>query len=438
MKGTEKKIDDLNLELTLLVDKDDYASAEKKRLNETRRNAEFKGFRKGMVPMSLIQRVYGGQILADAVNDVVSDALNDYIKDNDLHILGEPISSANQPELTWESGSDFTFVFDLGLSPKIDFEVVKEDSVPYYTITATDEDKEGMKKNILMQHGSLQEVEAAGDESYVYVDLKQEGREVKDTFVSMRDLSSAYKTKFKKAKVGSKLKFNVVDALADEGDRARVLHVKKEELKDVDPEFQSVVKSFKDYVAAPATQETFDKIYGEGVVKTEEEFAAEVAKELEKNYHQEAEYRLTKDIKKFYMDKANLTLPEDFLKRWLLAVNRGKLTVDQIATEFPAFIEDFKWQLVRGYLLKKFDVKITQEEIEEAAESFVYYQYAMYGMQGMPEDMVKDAARRMLDDDQQLQRFQEQVEDRKAFEAVRPLMTLKKKKITLEKFRELK
>ena len=68
----------------------------------------------------------------------------------------------------------------------------------------------------------------------------------------------------------------------------------------------------------------------------------------------------------------------------------------------------------------------------------MYYQYAMYGMQGMPEDMVKDAARRMLDDDQQLQRFQEQVEDRKAFEAVRPLMTLKKKKISLEKFRELK
>ena len=316
--------------------------------------------------------------------------------------------------------------------------MAKEDTVPYYTITATAEDKEGMKKNILMQHGGLQDVEAAGDESYVYVDLKQEGREVKDTFVSMRDLSSAYKTKFKKAKVGSKLKFNVVDALADEGDRARLLHVKKEELKDVNPEFQSVVKSFKDYVAAPATQETFDKIYGEGVVKTEEEFEAQVAKELEKNYHQEAEYRLTKDIRKFYMDKANLTLPEEFLKRWLLAVNRGKLTVDQIATEFPSFVEDFKWQLVRGYILKKFDVKITQEEIEEAAESFVYYQYAMYGMQGMPEDMVKDAARRMLDDDQQLQRFQEQVEDRKAFEAVRPLMTLKKKKISLEKFRELK
>ncbi|MBP5635253.1 MAG: hypothetical protein J6W83_02570 [Bacteroidales bacterium] len=438
MKVTEKKIDDLNLEVTVLVEKDDYASAEKKRLNETRRNAEFKGFRKGMVPASLIQRVYGGQILADAVNEVVSEALDGHIKDNGLHILGEPISSANQPELTWESGNDFTFIFDLGLSPKIDFEVAKEDTVPYYTITATAEDKEGMKKNILMQHGGLQDVEAAGDESYVYVDLKQEGREVKDTFVSMRDLSSAYKTKFKKAKVGSKLKFNVVDALADEGDRARLLHVKKEELKDVNPEFQSVVKSFKDYVAAPATQETFDKIYGEGVVKTEEEFEAQVAKELEKNYHQEAEYRLTKDIRKFYMDKANLTLPEEFLKRWLLAVNRGKLTVDQIATEFPSFVEDFKWQLVRGYILKKFDVKITQEEIEEAAESFVYYQYAMYGMQGMPEDMVKDAARRMLDDDQQLQRFQEQVEDRKAFEAVRPLMTLKKKKISLEKFRELK
>ena len=134
MEIKANKPDSLNIELTLKVAAADYAEGEKKKLNERRRTAEFKGFRKGMVPASLIRKVYGGECLADAVNDVLGEQLQKYIEDNKLNILGEPLTSEKQEEIEWVSGNDFTFIFDLGLSPEINVDVVKEDTVNEYQV----------------------------------------------------------------------------------------------------------------------------------------------------------------------------------------------------------------------------------------------------------------------------------------------------------------
>ena len=148
MKVSQNRLDDLNLELTIEVEAADYAETEKKRLAERRRNADFKGFRKGMVPASLIKKVYGEQCLAEAVNKVVSDALETHITENKLHILGEPLSSEKQPELEWTDGNTFTFVFDLGLSPEISLELGKDDTVPSYTVSVAAKDKGTMVENL--------------------------------------------------------------------------------------------------------------------------------------------------------------------------------------------------------------------------------------------------------------------------------------------------
>ena len=70
MKIEQNRIDDLNLELSLSIVKEDYSDNVKKRLGEYRKKAEIRGFRKGMVPMSLVEKMYGQTALVDAVNDV--------------------------------------------------------------------------------------------------------------------------------------------------------------------------------------------------------------------------------------------------------------------------------------------------------------------------------------------------------------------------------
>ena len=330
MKLTKNQIDKLNIELTMNIEAADYAETEKKKLAECRRKADFKGFRKGNVPMSLVQRVYGGQVLADSINEVIGEGLQKFIDDEKLHILGEPLSSEKQPEVEWESGKDFTFVFDIALSPEINVDVVAEDEIPNYTVTVSAKDKTDMIENLKKYY---------------------------------------------------------------EG--------KKEE-------------------------------------KTDEEIEKEVTERLKENYRQEAAWRLSKDIRDFYVNKAAVELPEAFLKRWLLHANEGKVTAEQIDAEFPGFVEDFKWQLVRNYLMKKFEFQISADDLKEAAKAFVTYQYAMYGIANVPEDMISEAVNNVLHDQKQLDRLAEQVEDQKVIDKIKATATLKAKKISSEKFKELK
>ena len=333
MKVNEKKIDDLNRELTIEVAAADYAEIERKKLAERRRTAEFKGFRKGMVPASLIKRVYGEQALVESVNQVIGQALDQHITENKLRILGEPLASENQPQVEWTDGNDFTFVFDLGLSPEVNVEVEKGDTVPSYSITVSAKDKAPMIENL----------------KKYYEEHKEEGQEA----------------------------------------------------------------------------------------KTDEEIDKEVTERLKNQYKNEAEWRLTKDIRDFYIAKAGVQLPEAFLKRWLVEANGGKVTAEDVEKDFPGFAEDFKWQLVRGSLMQKWGFKVEEKDLHEQAEAFARYQYAMYGIGNVPDEMVKEMAVNMLQDQKQVDRLVEQIEDRKVLDKIKETMTLKATKISAAKFREL-
>lgn len=329
MKLTDKKIDELNIQLTLQVAGEDYAEPQRKRIANTRKNADFKGFRKGNVPESLIRKVYGEQILFESVNEVISKSLDEYIKNNKLNILGEPLPSESQPEMEWVDGNDFTFVFDLAVSPEVSLDVVKEDAVTRYDISVDEKDKQSMIDNM-----------------------------------------------------------------------KKYYEEKKEE-------------------------------------KSAEDIDKEVTERLEAQLKQESDWRFNKDIREYFVKKSGIKLPEDFLKRWLVSANEGKISKEDVEKDFPAFAEDFKWQLVRGFLMKKYGFKITEDDLKEAAKAFVAYQYAMYGIGNVPEEMIEEAAKNVLSDRKQLSSIEEQVEDEKVLSKLREEITVKKKKISSAKFREL-
>lgn len=439
MNVTKNQIDDLNIELTINVAADDYAPVKKEKLKERKKTAEFKGFRKGMVPMALIEKVYGDQAMGDAVNDIVSKALNGFIEENKLNVIGEPLTSENQPEIDWADGNDLEFKFDIATAPELNFELSADDKITYYKIKSSAEAKEEMKKNMLMQYGELQHVEKPGETSYVYVDLEQEGREkVENTFISMRDVTEAMKPAMLGVKAGDKLVININELLEREGDRATLIHVKKETLAEINPEFNATVVEIKDFCAAEANQETFDKIFGEGVITSEDAFEKEIAKRLADNYKQESDFRFGKDAKDYLIAKADIKLPEAFLKRWLKAINKDKFTDEQIDAEFDAFLVDYRWQMIRDYLMNKYELKVEAAEIEDAAYAYVQYQYAMYGMSGVPEQFIKDSAKKILEDRRQVSNLAENVADQKLIEKIRENVTLADKQISVEKFRELK
>ena len=438
MKIEQNKIDDLNIELMLSIGKDDYAEKRKKKLNEHKRTAELKGFRKGMAPMSFIEKIYGQSCLVDAVNDIISESLNGFIKDNDLKVIGEPLPAEGQENVEWKNGNDFEFKFDIALAPKVDFELGKDDVIPYYNIEITDVAKSEMKENLLKQYGSLEDGEAAKAEDFIIVDFEQGETRIEGTYVALRNVSEAVRPSFIGLKPGDSIDVNVNDAFTNEEDRAAMLKVKKEELASLDPVYRMTVKNVKTFVPAPLTQETFDKIFGEGSVKSEEEFDARIAERLAAEYSQESDFRFSKDARNYLVKKAGISLPEKFLKRWIYVANDGKFTMEDIEKEFDLFLDDYRWQMVRNYLMEKYSVKIEEADLLASAKGLAAYQFAMYGINNVPDDQLESYARTILSQEKDGRRVLEQVEDSKTVAAVKEAVTVKPESISVEKFRELK
>ena len=435
MKIEQNRIDDLNLELALTVTKEDYSDSRKKRLSEYRKKAEIKGFRKGMVPMSLVEKMYGQTALVDAVNDVIAEGLNNYIQENNFRVLGEPLPSEEHIQNEWNDGNDFNFKFDLALNPEVSFELSSADEVPYYTITVTEAAKNEMKNNLLKQYGSLEDGEAAKEEDFIIVDFEQGDMKVEGTYVALRNVAEAARASFVGVKAGDVLDVNVNEAFENETDRSSMLKVSKEELANLDPMFKMTVKNVKTFVNAPLVEETFEKIFG---VKTEAEFNAKIEERIRAEYAQEADFRFSKDAKTFLLEKADVTVAEKFLKRWVYVVNEGKFSMEDIEKDWDLFIADYKWQMVRSYLMNKYEVKIEEADLLASAKGFAAYQFAMYGMNNVPDEQLESFAKNILSQEEQGRRILDQVENEKTFAAVREVVTLKKKKISVEKFRELK
>jgi len=435
MKIEQNRIDDLNLELALTVTKEDYSDSRKKRLNEYRKKAEIRGFRKGMVPMSLVEKMYGQTALVDAVNDVIAEGINNFIRENNLRVLGEPLPSEEHIQNEWNDGNDFNFKFDVALNPEISFELSKTDEVPYYTITVTEAAKKDMKNNLLKQYGSLEDGKKAKADDFIIVDFEQGDMKVEGTYVALRNVAEAVRPSFVGVKAGDVLDVNVNEAFENETDRASMLKVTKEEMAKLDPMFKMTVQTVKTFVNAPLTEETFEKIFG---VKTEEEFDAKVEDRIRAEYTQEADFRFSKDAKQYLLDKADVQIAEKFLKRWVYVVNEGKFTMEDIEKDWDLFIVDYKWQMVRSYLMNKYNVKIEEADLLASAKGFAAYQFAMYGMNNVPDEQLESFAKNILSQEEQGRRILDQVENEKTFAAVREVVTLKKKKISVEKFRELK
>ena len=438
MNVTKKQPDALNYQVTIDIAPEDYAEALKKRLNEYRRRADIKGFRKGMAPMSLIQRLYGDQSLYEAVNRLVSDQLDTFIRDEKIRVVGEPLPSEDQPQLEWKPGSDFTFKFDIAQTPELDFEVGEGDKIPYYEINVTEEAKKAMKAQMLQQYGSLQEGSKVGENDYIVADIANETHSAEGVYVSVAHVAELARPLFLGKKAGEKITVDVNEAFENETDRASMLKVDKAKLATLDPVFTFTIVNVKTFKPAENNQETWNQMFGEGTVTSEEQFLEKVVDQIRANHTQQANQRFANDVRKYFVDKAKIELPEAFLKRWLVYANDGKYTPEEVEKEFPAFVEDFKWQLTRGYLMQKLGLKVEKEDIQQAAESYVAYQYAMYGMGNVPQDLIKSSARNVLEDENQVRRLEEQVEDNKTISTLRDKVTLQTKKISEDKFRALK
>lgn len=440
MEIKRTNIDDLNFRLSLEVSKEDYSEKKKKALNDYRRQAEIRGFRKGMAPMSLIEKMHGVQALVESVNGVISESLNKYIVDNKLNILGEPLPNDElQKKINWEKDEKYEFIFDCAMAPEVKVALGKSDKIVSYEVEVSEEAKANYKSNMLRQFGKLENTEEVKDEDFIVADMVQDGEvKAENSYITLKTIENkTIKKKFLGKKVGDKFAVDVNKTFTNEADRAALLKVKKEDLESINPNYEVVIKEIKTVVEAKPSSEIYDRMFGKGTVKNEQEFDAKIAERIAAEYQRECDFRFMIDAKEYLIKKTDIKVPESFMKRWLYNINEGKFTMEDIEKEFDLFLKDFRWQLIRQFIMKEQKYEIKREDLVEAAKQVASYQFAMYGLNDVPDEQLTKYAESILANEKEGRRIYEKAEEDLVLKYVKETVTLNKKSITADELQKL-
>ena len=442
MNIEKQNIDDLTLLVKLKIEKSDYETAVKKTLNDHRRKAEIKGFRPGMAPMGLIQKMYGRQVLLEEINKLMTESIENYIKEQEFDIIGDPIpSESEQKQIDWDNDTEFEFVYEMGISNPLDFTIDKNIEIPYYNITVSDKEKEQQLENICLSYGKFDNVELSADETSFTVDLNQEGENahnVEDAYFWTKVIADEDKRKeFVGLKVGDVKEIDVKSVFTNETDLATMLYLQKEDLPELNPIFTMTVKEMKERKKAEVNQELFDIVYGEDEVKDEADFMEHIEKDIAKSYENESKYRFSIDARKTLLEKIDIQLPEDFLKRWLFVVNDGKYTIEEIEKEFDMFAESMRWQKIVNYIAKQQEIKVDVDDIQNEALMVARERFAQYGLRNLPDEQLMHYVSRMMEDRDELNRIAGAIMERKVFEYIESNVTLIERGISVDELNEI-
>jgi len=447
MNIVKNDIDQNNATITISVVKADYAEKVEKTLRDYRKKANIPGFRPGMVPIGLIKKMYGKAVEAEELNKVVSDALYNYIRDNNIAILGEPLPNESQNNIDFETQEDFDFVFDIGLAPEFEINLSQKDKVNYYDIAVSNEMIENQIKSYTGRYGKYMQEEIVEEKDMLKGELlelatkkkvKEDGIRVEGAVLTpayMQD--EAQKKLFAGAKKGDTIVFNPKKAYANVTEVSSMLKISKEEAENFTADCQITIEGITRYHESEVNQDLFDKVYGEGVVTSEDEFRAKIKANIQENLIADSDYKFGIDAREMLVKKLDgATFPDAFLKRWLLVANEN-LTAEKIEEDFPKMILDLKWHLIKDKLAKANEVKIEPADVQEFAKKMTRAQFAQYGMIGIEDDIVTKYAQDMLKKEDTLKNIIDKVTEDKVLEAVKKAVKLNKKEISIEDFNKL-
>jgi|SRR5574344_171963 trigger factor len=436
--------------MTLTFEKEDYQPEVEKTLKDYRKKANVPGFRPGQVPMGMIKRQFGTSVKVDVVNKLLGEKLYEYVRENKIQMLGEPLPSEKQGELDFEGDAPLTFVFDIAVAPEFKAELSGKDKVDYYTIDVNDDlvnkqvemyqsrtghydkvqDYDPAQNDMLK--GEIRELDAEGN-------TKEDGITVVDAVMMPEYIKVDDEKKlFDGAKVGSLIKFNPKKAYPkSEAEIASLLKIEKDKVADLNSDFSYLVTEVSRFVKGEVNQELFDQIFGEGNVKSEEEFRAKIAETIKTQLTSDQDYKFLLDVRA-HMEKkvGKLEFPDALLKKIMLNNNKdkGEKFVDD---NYEASIKELEWHLIKEQLVNAQNIKIDDNDVKNVAKEAARAQFAQYGMSNVPEEYLDNYATEMLKKRENTDSLVDRAVDVKLIDALKKVVKLNEKTISFDEFQKM-
>jgi trigger factor len=447
MNITRENIDDLNAVLKINIQKPDYEDKVETVLKDYKKKSTIKGFRPGMVPIGLIKKMYGRAVEIDEINKVVTENIQKYLTDEKLEILGDPLPKTDEQEkIDFDTREEFTFSFELGLAPVIELKLSKKNKVNQLEIIIDEKMKNDYLATYTRRYGELRKADITEEKDVVKGKIEAidndgniltDGPSVEDTSLAIDIIKdNTIKKQFIGRRLNETIDFDLKKAYPNDTEIAGILHKKKEEVAETEGNFRFTINDISRFFPAEPGKELYDKIYGEGVVSSEEEFMKKIGDEIAINLKRESDFKLMMDIKALALEKTDIRLPEEFLKKWLLKVNE-KTTPDIIEKEFDAFKKDLKWQLIRNKIAHDNEIKISEEELLKEAAGITRLQFQQYGLYYATDEQINNYAKETLKREEDAKRIAEKILEEKVISIIKGMVKLEDKSLTVEEFNKL-
>lgn len=439
--------DKINGLLTVTIEEDDFKNDVEKELKNYRKRANVPGFRPGMVPMGLIRRQYGNAVKMDVVNNKLSEEVNKYIQDNKINMLGMPLGSEKQTPVDLEKDAPYTFMFDIAVAPEFDIELSDKDAIDYYDITVDDKLVDQQVDGFASRFGAYQKAEEYKEGDVLKGDLreldaegntKEGGVEVEGATVMPQYLKDDDQKKlFEGAKAGDIITFNPYKAYAGGAEVATLLKVEREKKDDYQGDFSYQITEVQHFEKHAVDQELFDQVFGKDEVKDEKSFREKIAEGVKQQLATDEDFRFLQDLRKYAEEKVGqLTYPDALLKRVLKENNKDK-DDELINKNYEASLKDLTWSLIKNKLAEKAEVKVNDDDVKKVAREIARAQFAQYGMQNVGEEYVNNYAEELLKQRDTVNQFAERAVDEKLVAAIKPVVKLNHKEISLEDFNKM-
>ena len=440
--------DKINGLMTISIEQADYQEAVDKKLKEYRKKAQVPGFRPGMVPMGLIKKQYGTAVKVDEVNRILGEKLYEYVRENKIQMLGEPLPNEEKQQPQDLAGDGpFEFVFDIAVAPEFKAELTNKDKVNFYNIKVDDKLIDEQVQMYASQAGEFVEAQEWSGNDTLKGDIRQldkkgntleggitvEGGMIMPSYVKGED----EKKKFDGAKLGDIITFNPKKAYPDnDAEVAALLKTDKEAVKDLDADFSFQITEIRHFQPAAVDAKLFEKVFGEGV-KDEADFRQRIADSLKGQLVLNSDFKFLRDVRAYVEKKVgDLQFPEALLKRVMLNNNKDK-GEEFVEKNFKASIDELKWHLIKEQLVAATEIKVEDADLKAVAKDAIRAQFAQYGMTNIPEDVLDNYAEEQLKKRETGERFVERAIDVKLTQALKGIVKLTEKEVTLDEFNKM-
>ena len=441
-----QNVDKVSAVLTVQIEKADYQEKVEKTLKKLRQNVNMPGFRKGMVPMTLLKKQYGTSVLVEEVDKLMQEKVNEYIRENKVDMLGAPLPK--ESNVDFANDENFEFSFDIALAPEFTVDLSAADTIDYYDINVTDEmvyqqvklytqrtakyeKVEDYQDNDLLK-GLLAELDENGNTKEGGIQV--EGAVMMPTYMKNDD----QKAVFNGAKVNTVLVFNPSVAFDNnEAELSSLLKIKKEEVGAHTGNFSFQIEEITRMIPGDLNQELFDQVLGEGKAHSEEEFRAQIKETIAKQYEADSDYKFLIDVRSYVSGKiGKLQFADELMKRIMLENNKDK-GEEFVSEHYEKSLEELTWHLIKEKLVAANGIKIEQADINEMAKEATRAQFAQYGMINVPDELLDNYSKEMLKKRESVEALVNRAVESKLAEALKAQVTLNHKAVSAEEFNKM-